>query len=118
MQTYNLSRCHAAVAQLARASDCGSEGQGFEPLRQYHFLHLLLSNCQTMTDDNQQSRPIARIPKGFRDTFAANVLARQRMIGSIRQVYERYGFSPLETPAIEYVDALGKYLPQSDTAEG
>jgi histidyl-tRNA synthetase len=40
------------------------------------------------------------------------------MIDTIREVYERYGFSPLETPSVEYVDALGKYLPESDTAEG
>ncbi|HEY0377209.1 MAG TPA: histidine--tRNA ligase [Pyrinomonadaceae bacterium] len=68
--------------------------------------------------NNSTSQPIPRVPKGFKDTFAANVLARQRMIDTIRQVYERYGFSPLETPAVEYVDALGKYLPESDTAEG
>lgn len=70
-----------------------------------------------MSDDKQRSRPSARLPKGFRDTFAATVLARQEMIDTIRKVYELYGFAPLETPAVEYVDALGKYLPDSDTAE-
>ena len=30
------------------------------------------------------------------------------------RVYERYGFEPLETPAIEYTDALGKFLPDQD----
>ncbi len=29
-------------------------------------------------------------------------------------MYERYGFEPLETPAIEYTDALGKFLPDQD----
>jgi len=33
---------------------------------------------------------------------------------TIRQVYERYGFEPVETPAIEYTDALGKFLPDQD----
>lgn len=40
------------------------------------------------------------------------------MIDTIRAVYERYGFEPLETPAVEYVDVLGKFLPESQTPEG
>jgi histidyl-tRNA synthetase len=36
------------------------------------------------------------------------------MLATIREVYERYGFEPLETPAIEYTDALGKFLPDQD----
>ncbi len=40
------------------------------------------------------------------------------MIARIRTVYERYGFSPLETPMLEYVDALGKFLPEADQPDG
>jgi histidyl-tRNA synthetase len=40
------------------------------------------------------------------------------MIAKIREVYERYGYVPLETPAMEYVDVLGKYLPEADTPDG
>ncbi len=36
------------------------------------------------------------------------------MIAKIRDVYERYGFEPVETPLIEYTDALGKFLPDQD----
>src|SRR5690349_20151182 len=36
------------------------------------------------------------------------------MLETIRRVYERYGFDPVETPAIEYTDALGKFLPDLD----
>jgi histidyl-tRNA synthetase len=36
------------------------------------------------------------------------------MIEPIRLVFERYGFEPVETPAIEYTDALGKFLPDQD----
>ncbi|WP_414692921.1 histidine--tRNA ligase [Pararhizobium sp.] len=36
------------------------------------------------------------------------------MTGKIREVYERYGFDPVETPLFEYTDALGKFLPDSD----
>ena len=36
------------------------------------------------------------------------------MLAKIRAVYELYGFEPLETPAFEYTDALGKFLPDQD----
>lgn len=40
------------------------------------------------------------------------------MILRIREVYERYGYVPLETPALEYVDCLGKFLPEADQPDG
>lgn len=63
-------------------------------------------------------RPIPRLCRGFRDIFAGDISARSEMINRIKQVYERYGFSPLETPVVEYVDVLGKFLPESDQPEG
>jgi len=60
------------------------------------------------------SRPKARLPRGFRDRSGAEIAAERRMLETIRQVYESYGFSPLETPAFEYTDALGKFLPDLD----
>ena len=63
-------------------------------------------------------RPKPRNYKGFRDVFSADILLRQRMIDSTRAIFERYGFSPLETPALEYVDCLGKFLPEEHTPEG
>lgn len=71
-----------------------------------------------MTKPTPERRPEPRVPKGFRDTFAAEVVSRRRMIETIRNVYERYGFAPLETPAVEHVDALGKFLPESNTPAG
>jgi histidyl-tRNA synthetase len=56
----------------------------------------------------------ARLPRGFRDIFSDDCQLRLRMIDIIRKVYESYGFMPLETPAVEYVDVLGKFLPDSD----
>jgi len=38
----------------------------------------------------------------------------ETMLGVIRSVYELYGFEPLDTPAFEYSDALGKFLPDAD----
>jgi histidyl-tRNA synthetase len=63
---------------------------------------------------NRNTGPEARLPKGFLDTPAEDIRATHRMLDKIREVYERYGFEPLETPAIEYTDALGKFLPDQD----
>jgi histidyl-tRNA synthetase len=63
---------------------------------------------------NRNTGPEARLPKGFLDTPAEDIRATHRMLETIRQVFERYGFEPLETPAIEYTDALGKFLPDQD----
>jgi hypothetical protein len=62
----------------------------------------------------KQSKPKARLPRGFRDRVAAEIIAEHKMLGSIRAIYEAYGFEPLETPAFEYTDALGKFLPDVD----
>ena len=56
----------------------------------------------------------ARLPRGLTDRTAAEIRATERMLAAIRQVYERYGFEPVETPLIEYTDALGKFLPDQD----
>lgn len=51
-----------------------------------------------------------RLLRGLRDVFPQHMHARQWIIDTIRQVYERDGYVPLGTPAIEYLDVL------SDTA--
>ncbi|MCP4780675.1 MAG: histidine--tRNA ligase [Hyphomicrobium sp.] len=67
-----------------------------------------------MAKTNKDARPKARLPKGLRDIEAAELRAQNAMLDKIRGVYERYGFEPLETPAFEYTDALGKFLPDRD----
>ena len=47
-----------------------------------------------------------RVSRGLRDLLPDQMLARQSMIDTIRRVYELYGFVPLATPAIEYLDVL------------
>ena len=59
-------------------------------------------------------RPRAETPKGFRDYFGAEVTERKHMLDAIAAVYHRYGFDPLETSAVETVEALGKFLPDVD----
>ncbi len=56
----------------------------------------------------------ARLPRGLVDRHAGTIKATERMLAAIREVYERYGFEPVETPLIEYTDALGKFLPDQD----
>ena len=47
-----------------------------------------------------------RISRGLRDLLPEAMIARQSLVDTVREVYENYGFSPLETPAIEYLDVL------------
>jgi histidyl-tRNA synthetase len=56
----------------------------------------------------------ARLPRGLGDRGPAEIAATRRMIETIREVYERYGFEPVETPTMEFTDALGKFLPDQD----
>ncbi len=68
----------------------------------------------TMAKDKGQRRPKAETPKGFRDYFGTEVTERKAMLDRIAAVYHRYGFDPLETSAVETVEALGKFLPDVD----
>src|SRR5579872_1705263 len=56
----------------------------------------------------------ARLPRGLEDRGPAAINATRQMVEKIRKVYELYGFEPVETPAFEYTDALGKFLPDQD----
>jgi len=67
-----------------------------------------------MAKEKQPRKPRAETPKGFRDYFGADVIERRDMLSKISAVYERYGFDPLETSAVETVEALGKFLPDVD----
>ncbi len=54
--------------------------------------------------------PKTQPTRGMRDFLPADVRKREYVIGVIKQVYERYGFEPLETPAVENIETLmGKY---------
>jgi len=67
-----------------------------------------------MSKKTEPARPEARLPKGLSDISAGEIRATEEMLGVIRRVFEAYGFEPLDTPAIEYSDALGKFLPDQD----
>jgi histidyl-tRNA synthetase len=67
--------------------------------------------------DKKQKKPQklkARLARGFPDRSSVDIRATDQMMAKIRTVYERFGFEPVETPFVEYTDALGKFLPDQD----
>jgi histidyl-tRNA synthetase len=68
-----------------------------------------------MTDEPKDpSRPEARAPRGMVDRRARDLAAERAILAAVTGVYERYGFEALDTGALEYADALGKFLPDAD----
>lgn len=55
------------------------------------------------------------LPQGTRDFSPAELRRRQYILGTLRQIFECYGFQPLETPALEQLSTLmGKYGEEGD----
>ncbi len=67
-----------------------------------------------MAKVKKRPRPKADSPKGFRDYFGTEVTERTEMLATIAEVYRRHGFDALESPSVETVEALGKFLPDVD----
>ena len=63
---------------------------------------------------DKQEKMKARLPRGFVDRFPEDIRAAEKMMATIRAVFELYGFEPADQPLIEYTDALGKFLPDQD----
>ena len=67
-----------------------------------------------MAKRNKPFRPKARRPRGFEDRPAHVLRAETQLIAKAFAVYDAFGFEPLQTPAFEFADALGKFLPDDD----
>lgn len=67
-----------------------------------------------MAKKNKPFRPKARRPRGFEDRPAQDLRAERALIDRAFAVYDAWGFEPLQTPAFEFADALGKFLPDED----
>jgi len=68
-----------------------------------------------MTESDSKSATVkARVPRGLADRGPAEIAATNRVMAAIRETYELYGFEAVETPFIEYTEALGKFLPDLD----
>ncbi len=57
-----------------------------------------------MSETNQWVEP--RTLKGFQDLLPEDLLPRKAVIAAIEGVFQKYGFAPLETPALEHLDVL------------
>ncbi len=67
-----------------------------------------------MSRPKDASRPQARKPRGFPDKSAAMLAAERELVDAISAVYHRWGFDALDTGPFETVEALGKFLPDTD----
>ncbi|HEY2761238.1 MAG TPA: histidine--tRNA ligase [Pirellulales bacterium] len=58
---------------------------------------------------------VPRLLKGFRDYLPEQMIPRERLIATAQRIYRSYGFSPIDTPALEYLEILsGKGGDESD----
>lgn len=93
-----------------RRPPCPRPDLGLNPAR-----HCIRPDAEnTMAKIKKTPRPKAETPKGFRDYFGADVTERQTMLDAIARLYHAHGFDPLESAAVETVEALGKFLPDVD----
>ncbi|ACB95404.1 histidine--tRNA ligase [Beijerinckia indica] len=67
-----------------------------------------------MTAPKTPPRASAKLPRGLIDRGPAALAATDKMLATIKASYELYGFEAVETPFIEYTEALGKFLPDLD----
>lgn len=68
-----------------------------------------------MTKDKPQKNIKPQTLKGFRDFLPAEMRVRNYVLGVFRDVFESFGFEPLETPSLEYASTLmGKYGGEAD----
>src|SRR3974377_186048 len=67
-----------------------------------------------MPENDAPARVRAALPRGLVRPAAADIAAADKMMAKIRATYAIYGFEAVETPFIEYTDALGKFLPDQD----
>ena len=67
-----------------------------------------------MTEPDASALVRAALPRGFVDRDQADIAAAEAMMAKIRDVYALYGFEAVETPFVEYTEALGKFLPDQD----
>jgi histidyl-tRNA synthetase len=73
-----------------------------------------ISNDLVTMTNSKPTHVKARLPRGLADRGAADLASTSLMLESIRTSYELYGFEAVETPFIEYTEALGKFLPDLD----
>ena len=73
-----------------------------------------MTSTADIAKDTAPRKVEARLPRGFGDRGPAELAAMRGMLEQIRATFELYGFEAVETPFIEYTEALGKFLPDQD----
>ena len=69
-----------------------------------------MARDQTTSGAKGRGQRPPQVLKGFRDFLPDRMLPRQRVIALLRDVFERHGFEPIDTPVLEYYETLaGKY---------
>src|SRR3954451_700957 len=105
-------RCCDELSVLGRQS---SRNHGRKsPWASCRLAHALVPTRPMADKPKKPQKLRARLPRGLADRGPAEIAATRAMVEKIREVYERYGSEPVETPAMEYTDALGKFLPDQD----
>lgn len=59
-------------------------------------------------------RPAARVLSGFRDFLPAQMRVRQHVTGILRDIFERFGYEPLDTPTLEAIEVLQGKIGQDE----
>ncbi len=67
--------------------------------------------------EDKQRGIVPRKIKGFRDITPELNQLRWKIIQNATKIYKKYGFEHWDTPALEYADCLGKYMPDKETVE-
>jgi histidyl-tRNA synthetase len=96
-----------SIVRLLPSGSCLARAAGLRYHRHRH-------RRSEMTSKRTANTLKARLPRGFADRGASDIAATERMLAEIKAVYALYGFEALETPFIEYTEALGKFLPDQD----
>jgi len=69
-----------------------------------------MTKFQTNRDNEPETRPARtkfKPPRGTRDFMPEDMMRREYVFGTVRKVFESFGFRPLETPAFESLELLG-----------
>lgn len=66
------------------------------------------------SEASNQKRPQPRVLSGFRDFLPAQMRVRQRVTGILRDVFERFGYEPLDTPTLEAIEVLQGKIGQDE----
>jgi histidyl-tRNA synthetase len=66
------------------------------------------------SEKSNQKRPQPRVLSGFRDFLPAQMRVRQRVTGILREIFERFGYEPLDTPTLEAIEVLQGKIGQDE----